>query len=167
MNDIVAKTSAENRARPRFRPILGVAVAAIVAIEAACAKPPPDVAAGSTPPPIPTSVGPVPGPQSPSGAMPNPFANDRAATGDGRQLFVHFNCSGCHGGRAGGGMGPSLRDVDWIYGSSDAQLFSTIAEGRAHGMPSWGPRLTTDQIWKLVTYIKSLRTANEPQPPSE
>ena len=58
-------------------------------------------------------------------------------------------------------MGPSLRDVDWIYGNDDAQLFSTIAEGRAHGMPSWQTRLTADQIWKLVTYIKSLRTRNE------
>ena len=61
-------------------------------------------------------------------------------------------------------MGPSLRDVDWIYGDRDAQMFSSIAEGRAHGMPSWQPRLTADQIWKLVTYIKSLRTRNEPQP---
>jgi cytochrome c oxidase cbb3-type subunit 3 len=85
--------------------------------------------------------------------------------GEGRQLFIRFNCSGCHGGRAGGGMGPSLRDVDWLYGSSDAQLFSSIAEGRAHGMPSWHTRLTADQIWKLVTYIKSLRTRNEPQAP--
>ena len=86
----------------------------------------------------------------------------------GRQLFVRFNCSGCHGGRAGGGMGPSLRDVDWLYGNRDAQLFSSIAEGRAHGMPSWQTALTPDQIWKLVTYIKSLRTRNEPQaPPTE
>ncbi len=28
--------------------------------------------------------------------------------------------------------------------------------------------MTADQIWKLVTYIKSLRTRNEPQaPPTE
>jgi cytochrome c oxidase cbb3-type subunit 3 len=60
-------------------------------------------------------------------------------------------------------MGPSLRDQDWIYGSRDAQIFSSIAEGRAHGMPSWQSQLTADQVWKLVTYIKSLRTRNEPQ----
>jgi cytochrome c oxidase cbb3-type subunit 3 len=62
-------------------------------------------------------------------------------------------------------MGPSLRDVDWIYGNRDAQLFSTIVEGRAHGMPSWQQSLTADQIWKLVAYIKALRTQNEPQAP--
>ena len=64
-------------------------------------------------------------------------------------------------------MGPSLRDVDWLYGNSDAQLFSSISEGRAHGMPAWAPRLTADQMWQLAAYIKSLRTRNEPQSPSE
>jgi len=85
--------------------------------------------------------------------------------GEGRQLFVRFNCSGCHGGRAGGGMGPSLRDVDWIYGNTPAQIFSSVAEGRAHGMPAWGTQLPDDQIWKLVTYIDSLRTPMEPEAP--
>jgi cytochrome c oxidase cbb3-type subunit 3 len=106
---------------------------------------------------------------APSGASPpsvNPYAQNRAAVVEGRQLFVRFNCSGCHGGRAGGGMGPSLRDVDWIYGSEDARVYASISEGRAHGMPAWQPRLTADQIWKLVTYIQSLRTRNEPNPPS-
>ena len=96
----------------------------------------------------------------------NPYAENRAAMVEGRQLFVRFNCSGCHGGRAGGGMGPSLRDVDWIYGNDDARIYSSIAQGRAHGMPAWESRMTADQIWKLVTYIKSLRTSNEPSPPS-
>ena len=148
---------------------LAVAVTAIAStLVAACKYTPPAGDANAAPPPMVTSVGPVPGPPMPSSAPPNPYANDRTAIGEGRQLFVRFNCSGCHGGRAGGGMGPSLRDVDWIYGNADAQLFSSIAEGRAHGMPSWQPRLTADQMWKLVAYVKSLRTRNEPQaPPTE
>jgi cytochrome c oxidase cbb3-type subunit 3 len=65
-------------------------------------------------------------------------------------------------------MGPSLRDTDWLYGSADVQIFSSIVEGRAHGMPSWQTTLTPDQTWKLVAYIKALRTSNEPQaPPAE
>ena len=63
-------------------------------------------------------------------------------------------------------MGPSLRDVDWKYGATDAQVFSSIAAGRAFGMPAWGTRLNDDQIWKLVAYIKTLRTRNEIAPPS-
>jgi cytochrome c oxidase cbb3-type subunit 3 len=62
-------------------------------------------------------------------------------------------------------VGPSLRDVTWLYGHDDAQVFSSIAEGRAHGMPAWGTRLNDDQIWKLVTYIKSMRTNAEPDRP--
>jgi cytochrome c oxidase cbb3-type subunit 3 len=131
----------------------------------ACKSQPPDLSSNSAPPPMFTAVGPVPGPPTAGPSPSNPFAGDRAALAQGRQLFIRFNCSGCHGGRAGGGMGPSLRDVDWIYGSSDAQLFGSIMEGRAHGMPAWQSKLTPDQIWMLTAYIKSLRTANEPQRP--
>ena len=131
----------------------------------ACGGTPPHAGATAAPPPMFAAVGPIPGPPTPPNEPANPYAGDRTAMGEGRQLFVRFNCSGCHGGRAGGGMGPSLRDVDWIYGSHDAQVFSTIAEGRAHGMPAWGTHLPDDQIWKLVTYIETLRTPMEPQPP--
>jgi cytochrome c oxidase cbb3-type subunit III len=132
----------------------------------ACERPPGDVAANSAPPPVPTPVGPVPGPIQNPPRRPNPYGQNVAAMAEGRTLFVRMNCSGCHGGRAGGGMGPSLRDPDWIYGSTDAQVFDSIAEGRANGMPAWGTQLPEDQVWKLVAYIKSLRTPNEPNPPS-
>jgi cytochrome c oxidase cbb3-type subunit III len=145
-----------------------LAVAAILAI-AGCGQTPPSGGATTSPPAVAaTDIGPVPGPSAPPKpeADANPYAQNRAAMGEGRQLFVRFNCSGCHGGRAGGGMGPSLRDVDWIYGNDAAHIYSSIAQGRAHGMPAWQPRMTADQIWKLVTYIQSLRTSNEPNPPS-
>jgi cytochrome c oxidase cbb3-type subunit 3 len=143
-----------------------VAVLCVTFAIAGCGRTPPHGGSTAAPPPAVTRVGPTPGPASGSSGAPNPYANDRTAMGEGRQLFVRFNCSGCHGGRAGGGMGPSLRDQDWLYGSGDAQIFSSIVEGRAHGMPSWQSQLTADQVWKLVTYIKSLRTRNEPQAPS-
>jgi cytochrome c oxidase cbb3-type subunit 3 len=146
---------------------VAIAIGTLLSVSG-CGDSPPHGGATSTPPPVVTAVGPIPGPPTEASIAPNPYTDDRTAMGEGRQLFVRFNCSGCHGGRAGGGMGPSLRDVDWIYGNNDAQLFSSIAEGRAHGMPSWHTFLTPDQIWKLVTYIKSLRTRNEPQaPPTE
>ena len=125
-----------------------------------------DTKAQSPPPPITTAVGPVPGPDHHVPFRRNPYFENRDARAAGRKLFIQFNCSGCHGGRAGCGMGPSLRDVDWLYGSDDAQIFSSIAEGRAHGMPSWETKLTEDQVWKIVTYIKSLRTKDEVDPPA-
>ena len=146
------------------RSVVGIGVSVLLGAYG-CGRTPPRGGTTSAVVPLSTAVGPIPGPPTDAATTANPYANDRTAMGEGRQLFIRFNCSGCHGGRAGGGMGPSLRDVDWIYGSHDAQLFSSIAEGRAHGMPSWQQRLTADQTWKLVTYIKSLRTRNEPQAP--
>jgi cytochrome c oxidase cbb3-type subunit 3 len=96
------------------------------------------------------------------GNLKNPYAGDEAAAMDGRQLFVWYNCAGCHGGHAGGGMGPSLRDSLWRYGNSDAQLFATITEGRPQGMPTWGGKIPEEQIWKIITYIRTLNTPREP-----
>lgn len=110
-------------------------------------------------------VGPVPGPAA-SGAKPaNPFGGDAQAMADGRRMFVRFNCSGCHGGRGGGGMGPSLRDDTWLYGAQDADIFDSIAQGRGKGMPAWRTRVPPDDIWRMVAYIKSLRTQQEPEAP--
>jgi cytochrome c oxidase cbb3-type subunit 3 len=144
-----------------------IAIAAAAAMLAAgCGdRLPGDLATAGSPPPVFTPVGPVPGPEENPVRPANPYHGTRGATMEGRQLFVRFNCSGCHGGRAGGGMGPSLRDAVWRYGSTDAQIFSTIAEGRDQGMPAWGTKITQDQIWKLVAYVQSLRTPDEPDPP--
>jgi cytochrome c oxidase cbb3-type subunit 3 len=152
-----------------------VPILAAAAVLAACSHQPGDLASTGGPPSTQTAthaggasqtpIGPVPGaPQQPPRAE-NPYAGNVAAMAEGRTLFVRMNCSGCHGGRAGGGMGPSLRDVDWRYGNTAAQVFSSIALGRGQGMPAWGTMINEDQIWKLVTYIQSLRTETEPNAP--
>lgn len=152
--------------RPRLLWCTSAMFLAVVAWACNRTPAPPIAASTTSPPAIYTPVGPVPGPGEATNRPADPYANDEGAMAAGRILFNRFNCAGCHGDHAGGGMGPSLRDVDWIYGSSDAQVFSTIAEGRAHGMPAWGTKLTEQQIWQLVAYIKSMRTSHEPQPPS-
>lgn len=114
-----------------------------------------------------TTAGVEPGihPAAVLGELHNPYANNPAAAAEGRQLFVQYNCSGCHGGRAGGGMGPSLRDSAWTYGDSDTQIYDSIFEGRPAGMPTWGPRISADQIWKIIAYIRTLNTPREPDRP--
>jgi cytochrome c oxidase cbb3-type subunit III len=112
-------------------------------------------------------VGPLPGPEESPADTANPFAEDVDALGDGRRYFVAYNCAGCHGDHGGGGMGPSLRDATWLYGGTDVRVANSIAEGRAYGMPAWGRMLTTDQIWQVTAYIKSMRTRHEPEPPLE
>jgi cbb3-type cytochrome c oxidase subunit III len=91
-----------------------------------------------------------------------PFTGDPNVARQGRVLFLKNNCYGCHGGLAGGGMGPSLRDTVWRYGDTDAKIYDSIHDGRPMGMPTWGTTLTRDQINTLVVYIKSLRTDAEP-----
>jgi cytochrome c oxidase cbb3-type subunit 3 len=95
----------------------------------------------------------------------NPYTGRTDAIVTGRQLFTGMNCSGCHSGYAGGGMGPNLRDSLWIYGSSDADLYATIAEGRPNGMPAWGERLPTQQIWQIIAYLRTLGSDAEPVKP--
>jgi cytochrome c oxidase cbb3-type subunit 3 len=95
----------------------------------------------------------------------NPYAGRIDAIVTGRQLFTGMNCSGCHSGYAGGGMGPNLRDSIWIYGSRDADLYATIAEGRPNGMPAWGGRLPKQQIWQIIAYLRTLGSDAEPVKP--
>ena len=118
-----------------------------------------------TMPGVSVPVGPIPGPGVAPTATASTYAASPEVRVEGRRLFVRYNCSGCHGGHGGGGMGPSLRDEDWIYGDSDLLIFDSIAEGRAHGMPAWGIRIPEREVWKLVAYIQSLRTEREPEPP--
>ena len=145
--------------------ILMIAIVSLTLCIAGCKAQPVEVATTGALPPVPIPVGPIPGPEVAAKFSTNPFSENTIALQEGRKLFVWYNCAGCHGGHAGGGMGPSLRDVTWIYGDSDGHIFDSIAQGRANGMPAWGTKLPQEQIWKLVAYVKSLRTPLEPQPP--
>ena len=148
----------------RFRVSVFAGAAAVAA--AACQGPPEPVSAASFPPGVNSPVGPLPGPAEHGAGVPNPFAEDENGLADGRRYFVEYNCAGCHGDHGGGGMGPSLRDEQWLYGDSHERVAKSIAEGRAYGMPAWGAMLTNEQVWQITAYIKAMRTASEPQPPS-
>lgn len=147
-------------------PVLLLASVTVMMMGAGCHSSPKSAALGSAAP-IPTNVGPIPGGVDVVHHRTDPYLTDPVALQDGRRLFNWYNCSGCHGGHAGGGMGPSLRDRTWIYGDRDDQIFDSIAQGRSKGMPSWGTKIPEDQIWQLVAYIKSMRTPMEPEPPVE
>ncbi|MDP3087769.1 MAG: c-type cytochrome [Methylotenera sp.] len=95
----------------------------------------------------------------------------------GKKLFGYNGCSGCHGGKLEGVMAPSLNkqggqgafDTKWVYAknSTDKGMFESIAGGTpgASGglMPVWhvqqpdkvGDGLTTDEILKIVAYIRT------------
>ena len=90
------------------------------------------------------------------------FGGDRQVAIEGRQLFLKYNCYGCHGGLAGGAMGPSLRDDTWKFGGTDELILRSIADGRPAGMPTWKGTIPDADMQKLVVYIRSLRSTVEP-----
>jgi cytochrome c oxidase cbb3-type subunit III len=86
----------------------------------------------------------------------NPAESDAAAAERGMMAFNAFNCVGCHMGNGGGGMGPSLSEGNFIYGSEPQDIYLTIVQGRPHGMPAWGTVLPNNVVWDLVAYIRNL-----------
>ena len=86
----------------------------------------------------------------------NPYDRDKKAIATGAQLFVAYNCIDCHGADGAGAMGPSFQDGRWHFGGSAGAVFESISEGRPDGMPSWGGRISNDQIWMLTAYVSSL-----------
>lgn len=90
-------------------------------------------------------------------ALKNPYAGDAGVARQGAALFVQMNCDGCHGDGGSGAVGPNLADSRFHYGASDAALFQSIYQGRPNGMPAWGTILGPDVVWRLVTYVQSLK----------
>lgn len=100
-------------------------------------------------------------PEAPDGVRPGPYDGNAYGISEGRRLFRWFNCSGCHS-NGGGGMGPALMDDEWIYGASAQAIFETIVQGRPNGMPAFGGRISEDQIWQLVAFVRSLPGLTRP-----
>jgi cytochrome c oxidase cbb3-type subunit 3 len=96
----------------------------------------------------------VPGAQSAPPPAPGAYRETAQALSQGQQLYSAFNCIGCH--HYGGGIGPALMDDTWIYGSDPESIYRSIAEGRPNGMPAFGGHIPEQQIWQIVTYVRSL-----------
>jgi cytochrome c oxidase cbb3-type subunit III len=96
-----------------------------------------------------------PGPQLRSIPIHNSYEDNAYGVSQGKTLYNQFNCSGCHF-QGGGGIGPPLMDAEWIYGSQPENIFETIVEGRPNGMPSFRGKISNDQVWQLVAYVRSM-----------
>jgi cytochrome c oxidase cbb3-type subunit 3 len=107
-------------------------------------------------PPVVVPVGQLqPGPPTPVVHY-TVYENNAWAISEGKRLFNWFNCAACHSAGGGGSFGPPLIDQEWRYGSAPEQIFQTIQEGRPRGMPSFRGRISTDDTWKIVAYVRSM-----------
>ena len=99
-------------------------------------------------------------------AQTNPFAGNPEAIAEGQKLFLQ-SCSPCHGATGEGAQGqaegmhpPDLTRGTFKAGRTDGDIFRVISEGvRGTLMPSF-QSLGTDQIWRLVTFVRSLSTVS-------
>ena len=87
----------------------------------------------------------------------NPFTGNPAAIQEGRSLYQQNGCSACHGVMGGGGMGVTLIDDVWKFGSDDETLFKLIkGEIPESTMPKVWTGLEDEQVWKIIAYVRSL-----------
>ncbi len=91
----------------------------------------------------------------------NPYHGDAEALAKGKETWDSI-CVACHTAEGTGLVGPSLVDPYWKYGNSDAELFTTVSEGRPLGMPPWGPQLGTEKIWQVLAFMETLPKRREP-----
>jgi mono/diheme cytochrome c family protein len=100
--------------------------------------------------------------------------NPTSATVDsiarGTRLYTN-NCSACHGvnARGGGPMAgttavppPALTgSTSHLGGRTDGELFRIIVNGQSGGMPAWGGKLSDNEIWDVVNFLRSLDRGGE------
>ena len=82
----------------------------------------------------------------------------------GKSTFTSI-CAACHGVNGQGSVGPNFTDDYWIHGCSRENMHNVIVNGVIEkGMISFKNQLTEEQIQDVITYIKSLRGTNPPNP---
>jgi cytochrome c oxidase cbb3-type subunit 3 len=88
-------------------------------------------------------------------ALGQPYEGNAYNLAEGKRLYSWFGCATCHGdGR--GGVGPSFIDGWWLYGPEIVSIVASIRDGQPHGMPAFRDRMTTEQIWQLAGYIRTM-----------
>lgn len=91
----------------------------------------------------------------------NPLNGNPKAAKAGEYEF-RINCALCHGlGAKGGGRGPDLTRAVKKHAHNDAEMFQVISNGipgtamPANGTNGQGVGMTDEEIWQIITYIRS------------
>ena len=148
--------------------LIGAAAVLGLVFSITASKPRAQAPAAGPQAPVPQApAAPVPG-GAPAGA-PAP-GGAQAGRGGGRganpaaPLFAD-NCAGCHGTDLAGGRAPSLFDQKWLATVDDARIINSIKNGVPNTeMEGFGKQLTDEQIWQLLTYIRTQTGAMTPRP---
>jgi PQQ-dependent dehydrogenase (methanol/ethanol family) len=93
----------------------------------------------------------------------NPLGNSPAAIASGQRVYDQ-TCQSCHGPAGQGDRGPGLNAGTFTRGREDGDLFHTIREGVPGSQMPPFRGLSDEQVWQLVSYIRSL--TGIPTPPA-
>jgi mono/diheme cytochrome c family protein len=95
----------------------------------------------------------------------NPVKVSAESIAAGKQVF-ESQCVACHGatGKGDGKMAAELNprpadltDAEWRNGDTDGEIYTVIRDGaKGTGMRGFGSKLTADQIWNVVNYVRTL-----------
>jgi mono/diheme cytochrome c family protein len=98
-------------------------------------------------------------------AVKNPVQPTPKSIAAGRQAYMRA-CRQCHGpqGLGDGPLAPTnpsppnLTDAEWIYGSSDGEIFAIISNGVGGDSEMKGHRseMTPTDMWNIVNYLRSI-----------
>ena len=104
-------------------------------------------------------------------ALRNPLPRDKANMQRGGELYDIF-CIVCHG-KEGSGDGPVVGadrfpappslNTDQARGYADGTIYHVITRG-TEKMPSYADKLTPDERWQVVHYLRALQRAMSPKP---
>jgi mono/diheme cytochrome c family protein len=98
-------------------------------------------------------------------AVKNPVQPTPKSIAAGRQAYTRA-CRQCHGatGLGDGNLAPkdpsppNLTDAEWIYGPSDGEIFTIIANGVGGNSEMKGHRseMTANDMWNIVNFLRSI-----------
>lgn len=77
--------------------------------------------------------------------------------GEGRRAYMKYNCYGCHGTNAAGGIALN------IVGKDSGDVAEAVLEGKDKGMPSYQGIVSPTEITNLGAYLRSIGKAGEPK----
>jgi mono/diheme cytochrome c family protein len=100
---------------------------------------------------------------------PNPVKPTPESIEAGKKIYG-YDCTQCHGATGDGKTEaakelklPDLTDPARLKDRTDGEIFYIVKNGHGN-MPAEGNRVTTEQLWNLVNYVRSLA---KKQPPPE
>lgn len=107
------------------------------------------------------------------GELKNPLTSTPEIIEEGKSLYQVKTCGACHGANGSGIHCPSVINDAWIYGGDDDTLFRLLSVGsetmfsdgyvrgerekHAGPMPAFSDTVDEQEMWKIITYIRSLK----------